>query len=108
MSYSNCELYLFLQLINDYEPGIIKIIKYYTRNLDNAKLRKPRTGCSFFVREQIKNIPIKHPKKTFGEIAKLTVKYWQELTDEERNIYRNKQTQDKIRYYKDICNYLTR
>jgi len=40
MLYSNYELYLLVQLIDDYEPGISRIIKYYSKK------------CKFFTTNQ--------------------------------------------------------
>lgn len=66
-----------------------------------SQIKKPRTGFSFFTKNQRNKIALKNPKATFGELSKLVSKAWKGLSDKERTTYKVLEDKDKVRYEKE-------
>lgn len=104
--YSIIELTYLIKIINYYESGLIKIIKFYTRDLKNAKhINKPRIPYWYFIKEQHPILMKKGIK--FYNMMKQISENWKLLTENERSIYKNKHLEDKKRYNKEIFDFLT-
>lgn len=78
-----------------------KFKKDNKKNNPFSVIKNPRTSFSFYTKENRANIAKKNPKATFGELSKLVSAEWNNLTEKEKKIYKNKEIKDKARYKKE-------
>ena len=102
------ELNYFINLLNNYESGLVKIIKFHTKDIkklkqDTKHIKKARTAYCFYVRSQI---PLMRDKISFGMILKTISVNWKVLLDKEKDIYKHKELEDKKRYNKELIQFL--
>ena len=60
------------------------------------------SAYTFFFRDKQATIKEQNPKAEFGDISKIVSQLWEALGETERAVYKQKNTEDKLRYGKEL------
>jgi len=75
-----------------------KFKKNRKQNNPFRDITKQRTSFSLFTKERRSKIAEQNPTANFTDLSKLVSKAWKELTDKEKQVYKDLETKDKERY----------